>query len=51
MDLSSLFILTFLYSLSKLQTRMENLRTEESAIVRLPKGPDGTRGFSQQQHH
>lgn len=38
-------------NLSKLQNRMENLRTEEPAIVRLPKGPDGTRGFSQQQHH
>nr|SVE94057.1 EOG090X0RU6 [Scapholeberis mucronata] len=34
-------------SISKLQNRMENLRTEESLIVRLPRGPDGTRGFNQ----
>ncbi|XP_046464545.1 SUZ domain-containing protein 1-like [Daphnia pulex] len=34
--------------ISKLQNRMENLRTEESCLVRLPKGPDGTRGFNQQ---
>ncbi|KAK4022098.1 hypothetical protein OUZ56_007585 [Daphnia magna] len=33
--------------ISKLQNRMENLRTEESCLVRLPRGPDGTRGFNQ----
>nr|SVE73373.1 EOG090X0RU6 [Ceriodaphnia reticulata] len=34
--------------ISKLQNRMENLRTEESCLVRLPRGPDGTRGFNHQ---
>lgn len=36
-------------SLNKLQNRMENLRTDESSscgILRLPRGPDGTRGFA-----
>nr|SVE94682.1 EOG090X0RU6 [Simocephalus serrulatus] len=32
---------------NKLQSRMENLRSEESCLVRLPRGPDGTRGFNQ----
>ncbi|XP_069683676.1 SUZ RNA-binding domain-containing isoform X1 [Periplaneta americana] len=33
--------------ISKIQTKMELLRTSEmSNIVRLPKGPDGTRGFN-----
>lgn len=33
--------------ISKIQTKMEVLRTSELPnIVRLPKGPDGTRGFS-----
>nr|SVE93435.1 EOG090X0RU6 [Moina brachiata] len=35
-------------SLNKLQSRMENLRTEESCLIRLPRGPDGTKGFNQQ---
>jgi len=37
-------------SLNKLQNRLENLRTDESSgceILRLPRGPDGTRGFAQ----
>jgi hypothetical protein len=33
--------------ISKIQTKMEVLRTSETSnIIRLPKGPDGTRGFS-----
>jgi len=38
-------------SLSRLQNRMENLRTDDTSgcgILRLPRGPDGTRGFAQQ---
>ncbi|KAJ9575757.1 hypothetical protein L9F63_007403 [Diploptera punctata] len=33
--------------ISKIQTKMEVLRTSETSnIIRLPKGPDGTRGFN-----
>lgn len=42
-----LFYFYDLCRISKIQTKMEVLRTSEmSNIVRLPKGPDGTRGFS-----
>lgn len=46
--LKASWLLLFSLSLNKLQSRMENLRTEESCLIRLPRGPDGTKGFNQQ---